>query len=217
MSLLTTTLHGAVLAGPLLLLAATAGGDELRLVATVIQTPDPDGRSRAVFEDGAGVQTALTPGEAVAGCRLLEIAAKTARLGCADGAVTLRLREGLDARRAGGARAASGPRASYEVSLPREEFSFALEDRQRLVSQVSLEPAVDAGRLYGYRIAWLREGGDFHRLGLRDGDVILSLNGVEARDPGTFVQAVNALRGATSFAVGVERAGERIEYSYLLR
>jgi type II secretion system protein C len=102
------------------------------------------------------------------------------------------------------------------VSLPRDDFQFALEDRQRLVSQVSLEPAVADRRLYGYRITWLREGGDFHRLGLRDGDVIVSLNGVQAGDPGTFMQAVNGLRGTTSFALGVERDGAQIEYSYLL-
>jgi S1-C subfamily serine protease len=46
--------------------------------------------------------------------------------------------------------------------------------------------------------------------------VILSLNGVRAGNPGTFMQAVNGLRGTTSFALGVERDGSQIEYSYLL-
>jgi type II secretion system protein C len=187
-------------------------------VATTVVRPDPDGMSRAVFADRSGRQTIVKAGGRVAGCRLDEVGRKMVHLRCAGGAVTVVLWEGLPSRaggRADDSPAAVSP-ASYRVSLPRDDFQFALEDRQRLVSQVSLEPAVADRRLYGYRITWLREGGDFHRLGLRDGDVIVSLNGVQAGDPGTFMQAVNGLRGTTSFALGVERDGAQIEYSYLL-
>jgi hypothetical protein len=209
-------LRGAMLLA-LTLIAGSAAGDELRLVATRVQMPDPEGRSRAVFAQGSGETIALRPGESVAGCRLIEVAARAARLRCADGAVTVELREGLADRRAAGPREESGPAASYAVTLPREAFPFALPVHGQLPRQLSLEPAVVDGRLRGYRIAWIREGGDFHRLGLRNGDVIVSLNGAVARDPGTLVQAVNELRGVTRFELGLEREGEHIEYSYRLR
>jgi general secretion pathway protein C len=202
----------------LCLLAGAASGGELRLVATNVVRPDPEGLSRAVFADPGGRQRVVTPGEQVAGCTLLGVARKAVRLRCADGAVEVVLWAGLPTP--AGARADGAPPevapASYQVSLPREAFAFALADRQRLVSQISLEPAVSDGRLYGYRIAWVREGGDFHRLGLRDGDVVVRLNGVRAGDPGTFMQALNGLRGSTSFTLDVEREGERVEYAYLL-
>jgi type II secretory pathway component PulC len=199
------------------LVAGNVVGDELRLVGTRVQMPDPEGRSQAVFERGSGETIALRPGESVAGCRLIEVAARAARLRCADGAVTVELREGLADRRAAGPREESGPAATYAVTLPREAFPFARTGHGQLPSQLSLEPAIVDGRLRGYRIAWIREGGDFHRLGLRNGDVIVSLNGAVARDPGTLVQAVNELRGVTRFELGLEREGEHIEYSYRLR
>ena len=211
-----TTASAALLAGPLLL--GTAMADELQLVATTVVRPDPGGMSRAVFADAAGRQTIVKAGGRVAGCRLDEVGRKMVHLRCADGAVTVVLWEGLPRQAVRPADASPGSEtpASYRVSLPRDDFQFALADRQRLVSQVSLEPAVADSRLYGYRITWLREGGDFHRLGLREEDVILSLNGVRAGNPGIFMQAVNGLRGTTSFALGVERDGSQIEYSYLL-
>ena len=211
-----TTASAALLAGPLLL--GTAMADELQLVATTVVRPDPGGMSRAVVADAAGRQTIVKAGGRVAGCRLDEVGRKMVHLRCADGAVTVVLWEGLPRQAVRPADASPGSEtpASYRVSLPRDDFQFALADRQRLVSQVSLEPAVADSRLYGYRITWLREGGDFHRLGLREEDVILSLNGVRAGNPGIFMQAVNGLRGTTSFALGVERDGSQIEYSYLL-
>lgn len=210
----------AALTGPLLLVAGVASGADLRLVATFVVDPDPRDASHAVFENSAGAQAVIGRGETIAGCTLVKIGSKNAKLHCAGGAVSLLIEEDAGrafqpARDAVG-EIATGP-ASYQISLPRDDFHFALSDRQRLVSQVSLEPAVGDGYQYGYRIAWLRQGGDFHRLGLRDGDVIVSLNGVPAADAGIFVQAVNGLRGTTSFALGVERDGERIDYSYLLR
>ena len=210
----------AAFTGPLLFVAAVASGADFRLVATFVVEPDPRNASHAVFEDSAGVQAVIARGETIAGCALVEIGSKSTELHCAGGAVSLIIEEdaerAFDPAGAAGAEVAGGP-ASYQISLPRDDFHFALSDRQRIASQVSLEPAVGDGYQYGYRIAWLREGGDFHRLGLRGGDVIVSLNGVPAADPGTFVQAVNGLRGTTSFALGVERDGERIDYSYLLR
>jgi len=210
----------ASLTGSLFLMAGAVSGGDLRLVATFVVDPDPRNASHAVFEYPAGDQSVVARGEAVADCTLANIGTKSAKLQCAGGAVSLLIEEGAgqDSDPAGDARieAAAAP-VSYQVSLPRDDFQFALGNRQRLVSQVSLEPAVGDGYQYGYRIAWLREGGDFHRLGLRGGDVIVSLNGVPAADPGTFVQAVNGLRGTTSFALGVERDGVRIDYSYLLR
>jgi hypothetical protein len=162
-----TKAGAALVAGPLLLGAAMA--DELQLVATTVVRPDPGDMSRAVFADASGRQTIVKAGGRVAGCRLDEVGRRLVHLHCADGAVTVVLWEGLPRRTGGRAGDLPGSEtsASYRVSLPRDDFEFALADRQRLVSQVSLEPAVADSRLYGYRITWLREGGDFHRLGLR--------------------------------------------------
>jgi type II secretion system protein C len=196
----------------ILLASGLASGEDIRLVATVIVDPDPGSASRAVFErDGRQIRIGI--GDAVGGCTLAGVTDKQVLLDCADGMVTLMLRSGINAMRVTEQHRQT---ARYQVRLPRREFLFALDDHQRIASQLSLEPYVKAGYLYGYRVAWLKPGGDFHRLGLRMEDVIISLNGVRASEPGAFMQAVNSLRGQANFGLGIDRDGSLIEYAYLL-
>lgn len=197
--------------GAALPLMTVAAGD-LRLVGTVMLDSDAVGPSHAVFETDDYQQLIVEQGQEIEGCFLAEIGARQVRMECAGGEVSLVLSSKLRAAR----QQQTAVPTRYDVSLPREDFLTSIADRQRLVSQLSLEPAVRDGYLQGYRVAWLLPGGDFHRLGLQDGDVILSLNGVSASDPGTFMQTINALRGQPGFELVVERSGEPLAYHYTL-
>jgi type II secretion system protein C len=201
-----------LIAGLLLPLGIAAAGD-LRLVGTVMLGDDGAGPSHAVFETDDYQQLIIEQGQEIAGCFLAEIETRQVRMECAGGEVSLVLRSKLRAVR----QPQTVTPTRYDVSLPREDFLSSVADRQRLVSQVALEPAVRDGYLQGYRVAWLLPGGDFHRLGLQDGDVILSLNGVSASDPGTFMETISALRGQPGFELIVERSGEPLAYHYTLR
>ena len=191
-------------------LIADAG--ELRLVATMRVDPDPGLSSRALFESN-GEQLHAGIGDAVGECRLAGVTDKQVLLDCSKEMVTLILQSGIAMHAPGEDEI---PISRYEVSLPRSEFLAALVDRQRLAGQLSLEPYVRHGFLYGYRVAWLKPGGDFERLGLQTEDVLVSLNGARAAEPATFMQVVNSLGGQMSFDVGVDRDGELISYAYLL-
>lgn len=201
-------------AGLLSLTAWTAlaqAADTLRLAGTVVLSPGGGAPSHAVFETGDGHQLIVDVGQEVGGCVLVEVRRHRATMDCAHGLVSLGLRSDLRAERA--SEAPAGDR--FLVTLPREAFVLAVNDRQRIAGQISLEPAVRDGWLYGYRVAWIEAGGDFYRLGLREGDVVVSLNGTAASAPGAFMQAVNGLQGQTAFDLTVERRGRRIAYSYL--
>jgi type II secretion system protein C len=199
---------------PLLVLATGIVGDQdARLVATFVVEPDPNFSSSAVFEID-GRQLTRRVGDLVGGCSLIAVGEKNAELRCADGELNMTLLSGV-ALAADPQRDSVGER--YQVQLPRMAFQSALLDRQKIAGQVSLEPYVRDGYLYGYRIAWLKPGGDFQQLGLLREDVITSLNTVPASQPGAFMQAVNGLRGQSSFSIAVDREGERIDYTYLLQ
>lgn len=206
MKRLSILVLGAVL--PLL----TAAAGDLRLVGTMMMDSRAGDPSHAVFETDDKRQLIVDLGQEIEGCVLVAVGARQVRMDCAAGEVSLVLRSKLRAARQD---LPSAP-ARYEISLPRADFERAVGDRQRLVSQISLEPSVNDGYLEGYRVAWLLPGGDFHRLGLQDGDVILSLNGVAASNPGTFMQTINALRGQPNFDLLVERGGQPQAYSYTL-
>jgi len=190
-------------------LVATA--DDLRLVGTVTVSEQSAGASRAMFETGTGDQLAVESGHVVEGCILTEVATKSITMRCAEGPVTVYLREDLEVQR--NAPVADAPLVQA-FRVQRDDLLETLADRQRLVGQITLEPAVRDGYLTGFRVADIAEDSDLNHLGLQDDDVILSLNGVPASDPGTFMQAVNNMRGQHSFDLLIERDGQQLTYAY---
>jgi type II secretion system protein C len=186
--------------------------DAMRLVGTVLLSPGSADPSHAVFETADGRQLIVEAGQEIDGCTLTKVGPRRAIMDCAEGLVSLTLRSDLRSRLA----PPEVQDAIYQITLPRETFALALDDRRRIASQASLEPEVRDGWMYGYRVNWLAPGGDFQRLGLREGDVVISLNGTPASAPGPFMQAVNGLRGQAAFQFTVERSGRLIAYSYLL-
>jgi type II secretion system protein C len=191
---------------------AAQDDEALRLVGTMKLSQAAAGPSHAVFETEDGRQVIVNTGEEIHGCLLVSVGARRVEMECADGLVSVALRSNLRAR----SEPMPHDQMIYEVTLPRDAFLEVLQDRQRVARQLSLEPAVSEGWLYGYRVSWVESGGEFHRLGLRAEDVIVSLNGVPASTPGPFMQALDGLRGQTSFQLTLQRSGELIGYSYLL-
>lgn len=193
-------------------LANPASGADYRFVGSTMLSPETEGPSHAVFETPDGRQLIVDAGQQIGGCRLASVAEQTAMMECADGWITVALRSGLAGRDAPSLRRA----AEYRVKLPRDEVFAGPADRRRAPSQLSLEPEVRDGMLSGYRVAWLDPAGDFRRLGLKEDDVIVSLNDVSAARQGAFMQAVDGLRKQSSFHLAVERSGALIGYTYLL-
>jgi type II secretion system protein C len=191
-------------------LAAVAA--DLRLVATMRVEPDPLAASRAVFES-EGQQIWAGIGDPVGVCRLADVTDKQVLLDCGAEFVTILLSSGIATNRS--AENKTQPKR-HEITLSRSAFLSTLDDRQGIASQLSLEPYVADGYFYGYRVAWLKPGGDFQRLGLQIEDVIISVNDARASQPASFMQAVNSLGGQSSFDLGVDRDGERVSYAYLL-
>ncbi len=187
------------------------GADTTQLVGTVMLSAGDRDPSHAVFETVDGRRLFIDVGQEIDGCRLVSVRPRQATMDCAEGLVSLTIRSDLQSRRA-----APGVRsAAYVVTLHGETFALTAEDHGRIASQVSLEPDVREGWLHGYRVAWLEPGGDFYRLGIREDDVVISVNGTPASAPGAFMQAVSGLRGQAAFQLTVERDGRLIDYSYL--
>lgn len=82
--------------------------------------------------------------------------------------------------------------------------SVALESLLAGTSGLEIEPRPGAGgETQGYRIAGVRPGSIFARVGLQDGDVVGAINGIGLTSP---ARALAALQGARAqFVIGLER------------
>lgn len=202
----------------------------LRLLAIMFAGPPADPRrSVAVIKDQRGATGAFAIG---------------ASLGAPTGAVVdaidetdvwLRLPDGrrqaltlLD-----GAAAVPGPTAPAPSDPLVAELDAGLEQRgenrygvrratiesllgkmDTVPPQARVEPDLRDGQPIGFRLRDVKDDGVFARIGLRDGDVISSVNGLATSGGDNALAIYASLRSAGHLSVGIERAGRRITTEY---
>ncbi|WP_207062858.1 type II secretion system protein GspC [Motiliproteus sp. SC1-56] len=102
------------------------------------------------------------------------------------------------------------------IDLNEPDIRRVLGDfRERVVSDplsfgrfVQLRPHAENGRFDGYQLQPGREPQLFHRLGLRTGDVITHVGGVDITNPGNVPQLMELVRSEQRIQVGIKRGDE---------
>jgi general secretion pathway protein C len=67
---------------------------------------------------------------------------------------------------------------------------------------------------HGFKLSEIQTGSVFQQLGLRDGDVVQTINGQSLSDPASAIQLLNSLRGSNSVGMVVSRSGMPIQFTY---
>lgn len=92
------------------------------------------------------------------------------------------------------------------LSTIRQEL---LTDPSRASEYIRIQPASNGGQLRGYRIYPGRDRGAFNAVGLRPGDLVTQVNGIQLNDANTALQMLGQLSQASSVSVVVERGGQQ--------
>ena len=66
-------------------------------------------------------------------------------------------------------------------------------------------------KVYGLRVTYAAEGGLFNYLGLKAGDLLVSLNGKEVKDAESWLIASQKMRGDSSVEIKLYRLGELLQ------
>lgn len=90
-------------------------------------------------------------------------------------------------------------------------------DVDALGGDVHVAPALVDGKPAGFQLSDIRRGSVFARLGLRDGDVVAAVNGMDVSTPAAAMLAFLTLRNATDLAVRIVRHGETQTLDYSIR
>ena len=106
-----------------------------------------------------------------------------------------------------------GPEAAMKLTEIRSEL---LNDPTKASRYMRMQPARRDGGLVGYRIYPGRDRELFREVGLRPGDIITSVNGVDLNDPARGLQLLGELSQATNINLTVERAGNLQSFSVSL-
>lgn len=103
----------------------------------------------------------------------------------------------------------------YEIK--RSAMALALGNLALLSGSVRVAPDVRAGKPFGFRLFSIAPDGPFAKLGLRDDDVLLSINRLDIATAEQALEAYGKLKTASHLVLGVMRGGHRIALEYWIR
>lgn len=102
-------------------------------------------------------------------------------------------------------------------TLGRATVDRILASSTLVMRSVRVVPVFKDGQPQGFKLFAIRPGSVFALLGLRNGDFVRSLNGMDLSAPDKALQAYATLRGADEVKLDLERAGVRTVLTYVIK
>lgn len=102
----------------------------------------------------------------------------------------------------------TGPN-SYRIS--REDLNKATANLNSLATEARIVPDRQEG---GFKIFSIKPGGLYQKIGVQNGDVIKSINGIELSSPDKALEAYSRLRNANKLSLDIVRRGKRETLDY---
>lgn len=100
-------------------------------------------------------------------------------------------------------------RADPQVSAMAQNYRQQLyQNPASLADVIQVAPAMENGRLAGYRISPGRDQAQFEKFGLKAGDIVTAVNGIGLDDPQRAVELYNLIRSARDASITVRRGSD---------
>lgn len=99
-------------------------------------------------------------------------------------------------------------------SIPSSEAERARSNLGELLKSAHLVPNVKNGSTEGFMVRMIRPNSLLAQLGLRVGDVVMEVNGIELSSPEKALQIFTQLRDARNISLGLVRNGEQLSFDY---
>ncbi|HSQ50583.1 MAG TPA: type II secretion system protein N [Nitrospiraceae bacterium] len=112
---------------------------------------------------------------------------------------------------------APAPGSPVRATLDRREVEQAMGDLPKLLSQARAVPYLVNGTMNGFRLDFIAPSSFYEKIGLKYGDVLQQVNGVEIRDPGTMLTLFQQLRNERSVKLDVLRNNQRTAMTFDIR
>jgi general secretion pathway protein C len=102
----------------------------------------------------------------------------------------------------------------YEVQ--RRTLESVLENVGLLSHSVHPMPEMKNGKMAGFRLFAVHPDGPVAKIGMKNGDVLSSINGLEITSPEKVIEAFAKLRSASHLSLQVERDGQKLTNEYII-
>ena len=109
------------------------------------------------------------------------------------------------------------PGSPVRTVLDRREVEQAVGDLPKLLSQARAVPYMVNGAMNGFRLDFIAPSSFYEKIGLKYGDVLQQVNGVDIRDPGTMLTLFQQLRYEKTVKLDVLRNNQRTAMTFDIR
>lgn len=107
--------------------------------------------------------------------------------------------------------------AENEFVVDQKAIEESLENPKNVLTDARLLPRMVDGEQEGFIMREVRPGGLYETIGLRNGDVLLSVNDFKLSNPQTALQAFTALKGMDRIKLDILRNNEKMTLTYNIR
>ena len=97
--------------------------------------------------------------------------------------------------------------------ISRAEVDKLTQNYGTLLTQVDFVPYIVNGQTQGFKLRWVSPNSIFYKIGFRQGDVILSVNGIPIRNTEDVFRVLQILRNEPSLRIKVLRKGKEITFN----
>jgi len=104
-----------------------------------------------------------------------------------------------------------------EYLLDGQRIQKSLENPEQILTDARLLPNLTNGKQEGFAISEVVPGGIYHSLGLKNGDILLRINGLEISNPEVAIQAMSALKGMNNVDLDIIRNKQNMSMNYRIK
>lgn len=103
----------------------------------------------------------------------------------------------------------------YEIS--RAMLDEQLQDLSQLGMEARIVPNYRNGKYEGFKLVGVRPNSLYRAIGIRSGDIVKRINGVEINSPNKAIQLFEQFRSASSIQMDTERRGKAKTFTYNIK
>jgi general secretion pathway protein C len=107
--------------------------------------------------------------------------------------------------------------AEHKFELQRSTLESVLGNMALLSRSARIVPEMKDGKAAGFRLFAVRPDGPFALIGMQNGDIISSINGLDITSPEKALEVYAKLKSASHLSLGLERNSQKITEDYTIR
>ena len=111
----------------------------------------------------------------------------------------------------------NAPVRDQRISLQRRMIEEAFQDVNKLMTEIAIAPHTENGQADGLALNSIKPNSVFRRMGLRNGDVLVGVNGQEIRSVEDAMRLYESLRSSPEIQLQLKRRGQERNISYNIR